>query len=345
MRNFFRTFLMGLALCSIVCNAAECGNNICESDENKLICWRDCGINLPPYTAKIQNQLSHQNRARYYSLYLPSCYRQGTPIPLVFNIHGGGGTGEAAEIGIGGMNKKAEEECFLAVYPNAVSHIGVPGRRQYWNAGDRLDLPFINREIDDMGFFSALLDELMAKYTIDHGRVHAIGISNGAWMAEALACKLSTRIASVSSAAGSVMGLDCEPTRPVSLLHFHGTQDPGWPFAGGNSCFTSSRRPAVSEMLKEWLLRNKCKEPGHISLKKGAATCTSYACSKETEVTLCVAEGAGHTYPSGYTFPIERAVKWDNDCALGSGRGVGSVSHNISALDVSWDFFKRHPLK
>lgn len=325
--------------------ASTCGDFVCEDKESILNCYSDCGIHGPPYTPKKQHIIESGGRQRLYSVFVPPCYSPGNKIPVVFNFHGGGGTGEAAEIGIGGMNKKATQECFLAVYPNGVSSIGQPGRRQYWNAGERLDLPFIDTTVDDVGFLAALLTHLENQYSIDPTMVYAIGISNGAWMVQELACRLSGRFAAIASVAGGVSLKSCKPTRPVSLIHFHGTADPGWPFEGGASCFTPALRPPIIETINEWRKLNGCKDEVTIAYQNDEVTCRSYSCMEDTEVRFCKVKDGGHTYPGGYTFPVENIVKWDNHCALGKGRGVGKISKGISALDASWDFFKRHPLR
>lgn len=336
---------------SVIETSKECGNYICEPGENIFNCRQDCGVNPPPYHPEkyasmlYYDSILKKEITRTYMVHLPPAYKEGIPLPVVINFHGALGTGEAAQIGIGGMNKKSDAAGFIAVYPNAVSKINQPGRKQYWNAGTLVDVKTLSQDIDDIGFVNAMLDELERKYSIDKKRIYATGISNGAWMAYSVACKLSERIAAIAPAAGGLILADCQPKDPVSIIHFHGTRDPGWPYYGGSSCWTDTVRPPINQTISQWVKLDGCSPTPKVTYQKGDVTCTTYSpCAKGTEVTFCSIEGGGHTYPGGYAFPSEQAVRWSADCALGQdGRGVGKVNKDISALDAMWEFFKKHP--
>src|SRR5437762_5619461 len=90
---------------------------------------------------------------RTYLTYLPSAYRAGTPLPLVFAFHGGGGfsTDMAAA---SGLSRQAEPQNFIAVYPQGVA--------ETWNT-EASDGSFVERsDADDVAFVSALLQRLKA---------------------------------------------------------------------------------------------------------------------------------------------------------------------------------------
>ena len=53
--------------------------------------------------------------------------------------------------------------------------------------------------------------------------------------------------------------------------------------------------------------------------------------SKESEIVLVTLQGMGHTWPGGTRIVPENIV--------------GGISKTISANDMMWDFFQRHPLK
>jgi polyhydroxybutyrate depolymerase len=79
--------------------------------------------------------------------------------------------------------------------------------------------------VDDVEFTRRLLDELAAVVTIDPKRVFATGMSNGGIMAYRLASELSDRIAAIAPVSGPMGTKTCAPRRPVSVIHFHGTDD------------------------------------------------------------------------------------------------------------------------
>jgi polyhydroxybutyrate depolymerase len=281
---------------------------------------------------------------RYYKVHVPPSY-QMSPAPLVINFHGGGGNPDAAEEGIGGMNAKADQEGFIAVYPQGSRGVDQSEKinMYYWNAGKGVELDFIDYAVDDISFISRMLDKLEEDFAVDANRVYATGISNGAWMSYALACRLSDRVAAVAPVAGGLVTEDCSPSEPVSVIHFHGLQDPGWPYNGGGGCWTDSYRPPIQETIDAWLSLDGCEQEGRVIFQNTETICESYSCQAGTGLTFCTIADGGHTFPGGYQSILLHLVPWDEDCALGEGRGTGKVSQSISALDMMWEFFKNHP--
>lgn len=156
----------------------------------------------------------------------------GEPAPLLFVLHGFGGSAE----GIGGYVSFDESLVDrydvhpVVVYPNGT---GVEeGFPQSWNAGGCC--PFATFDlVDDVAFFDELITKITDNYDIDSERVWVVGHSNGGMMAYRLACELSSRITAIGVAAGALMTDSCSPTRPVSALHLHGELDTVVPLAGG----------------------------------------------------------------------------------------------------------------
>lgn len=88
-----------------------------------------------------------------------------------------------------GLNQKADEAGFIAVYPNGTGS----GFRYFWNGGDCCGSA-VQEQVDDVAFIRALLDNLAHKYRVDPSRIVVTGLSNGAIMAYRLASELSDRI-------------------------------------------------------------------------------------------------------------------------------------------------------
>ncbi len=93
---------------------------------------------------------------------------------------------------------------------------------------------------DDVAFIDDLLDALEAELCIDSARVFSTGFSAGAHLSVRLACDLSDRIAAIAPVAGvyfhpfspDIPESGCLSTRPIPVIAFHGTTDPGVPFEG-----------------------------------------------------------------------------------------------------------------
>ncbi len=104
---------------------------------------------------------------RSYILHIPSGYNSSTRLPLVFVLHGMGGTAESIE-SKSGMSAKADQENFIAVYPNALGHPSV------WNS-NLSDLS--SNGVDDVGFIRGLLDKLEHDLRIDRRRIYCSGFT------------------------------------------------------------------------------------------------------------------------------------------------------------------------
>ena len=66
----------------------------------------------------ISETIQHDGLIREYSIYVPASYDGTTNFPLLFNLHGGGGT-IAFHIGISDMSPIADTANFIIVYPQA----------------------------------------------------------------------------------------------------------------------------------------------------------------------------------------------------------------------------------
>lgn len=158
------------------------------------------------------------------------------------------------------------------------------------------------------------------------------GLSNGGIMAYRLACDLSHKVAAIAPVAAAPMLEDCRPTRPISLMIFHGTRDKSVPIEGGLNPKAGPRRafPPMADTIRSWVKRNQCSSTGRLTYQKGEVTCTSHGpCSAGTDLVYCQVEGGGHTWPGG-TAILERRL--------------GHTTTDISASEAMWDFFERHPL-
>jgi polyhydroxybutyrate depolymerase len=171
-------------------------------------------------------------------------------MPVLIAMHGAGGNGASFEP-YSGFSVLADEESFIAVYPDA------SGRHPFWTINDHNP-----NAADDVRFISDLLDRVEGAYCTDAARVYATGVSNGAGMAARLACQLSGRLAAIAPIAGGYGSQPpCHPDRPVSVLEVHGTYDGAVPYQGS----ASGGAGAVQPFLDAWRRRDSCHGAGQLS--------------------------------------------------------------------------------
>ena len=247
---------------------------------------------------------------------------------LVF--HGAGMNGQMMAL-FCGMNGKSDQAGFIAVYPNGT---GLADTLLTFNVAG-LGIPDRNGRADDVGFTAKLLDDLATVANTDRKRVFATGISNGGFMCYLLAAQLSDRIAAIAPVAGTCTVAAPKPKRPVPIIHFHGTDDALVPFDGskiGTRLITFS---SVGETISTWVRLDGCTarpqttELPDIAHDGTKVKRTVYGLGKEgAEVVLFTIEGGGHTWPG------RAAPAW-----------IGLSTSNISANDLIWEFFLKHPMQ
>lgn len=253
------------------------------------------------------------------------------PTPIVLAFHGAVTNGSIMALSTG-LNRKADEAGFVAVYPN-----GTGDTRFFlnWNVGGK-GLGDDPKEADDLKFVRLLLDDLASKVNLDPKRVYATGHSNGGMMCYWIATELPRRIAAIAPVSAE-MPAACHPKQPVPVIHFHGTQDARVPF--GNTASKELRAHglrSVLETMSYWSRVNRCASKPILSrLPDKSDDDTSVkqyrfvARKSGADVVLVVIEGGGHTWPGRKPLtPIS-----------------GESTMEISANDLIWDFFKRHTLR
>ena len=273
-----------------------------------------------------------QSVRRSYLVHVPPGYDPATPNPVVLAFHGGGANAENMVV-FSGLNEKADQAGFIVVYPAGSGRLQ---RLLTFNAGNCCGHA-ASSNVDDVAFTRALLDDLAEVVNVDRRRVFATGMSNGAMMTYRLASELSDRIAAIAPVSGPMGMKECHPGRPVPVMHFHGDADEFAPFKGGKGRGPSGTDfYSVQHSIDAWVAANGCeKTPTVTQLADRQDDGTTvrqvrYGSGKEgAEVVLVVIEGGGHTWPG--TEPRMQAL--------------GTSTREISANDMMWEFFQRHPMK
>ena len=272
--------------------------------------------------------LKVDGRDRSYLVHIPKKYDGKTPMPIVLALHGAAMNGPMMSV-FCGLNKKADDAGFIVVYPNGGTGMGI---FLTWNAGGRAG----KDRVDDVAYIRAALDDLGSVVKVDPKRVYATGMSNGGMMCYLLAAELSDRIAAVAPVAGTMVIEKANPKRPVPLIHFHGTADTLVKFDGpGKGTPKFIHFKSVEDSIQTWVKIDGCDEkPEIVSLPDKAKDGTAierktYGHGKDgAEVVLVVIKGGGHTWP-GQEPPVDF---------------IGKSTKNITANDLIWEFFKKHPM-
>jgi polyhydroxybutyrate depolymerase len=260
---------------------------------------------------------------RKHLLYVPDTYNPETPTPLVISLHGFA-EWPAHIMGVSGWNDLADEHGILVVFPSGT---GFPLRWHTSGNGEHR-----GDTMKDVVYISNLIDTLVSEYNIDTSRIYANGFSNGGGMSHVLACELSDRVAAIGGVAGAYFypWEKCNPTRPVPMIAFHGTDDKIVPFDGGVRPPDGETLPSIQGWMKIYAGENGC-DQNPIQLRSiGDVVGIKYSdCKHDANVHFYTIHGGGHSWPGGGGVPAFI---------------VGYTTQDINATEIMWDFFENHAL-
>jgi polyhydroxybutyrate depolymerase len=271
------------------------------------------------------SDITVREQNRQYRLFVPTSYDKNKPMPLVLNFHGTSGT-PAQQVEISDIETLAAQQGFIAVSPAAI-YRRTPDGPNTWNV-DKDPLG-----VDDVLFVKTLIAQLKQHYNIDNSRIYAMGFSGGARMSSRLACDLSAQIAAIGPVAGVRFAEDCQPSRAVPVITFHGKKD------GVNHYVANENSPpywrmGVEPALSGWVDNNHCAKPAQSTDLGEQVTRLTYShCQDHGDVVFYQSASAGHTWPGS-----KMADKLASN-------GLGASDKHIPATELIWAFFKAHPLQ
>ena len=276
---------------------------------------------------------SHNDLERNYILYSPTLKPTHTGRrPLLLVLHGGGGTNRGMIwLTQERFNELADRDGFFVVYPQGID--------KSWNDGRPDKISGAHRKnIDDVGFFEALIEHLTTQHPIDSERVFVTGISNGGLMSFRLGCSLPDKIRAIAPVTAQIPAAIeplCRSESAVSLAVFNGTEDPLVPYDGGQISVLWKKRGEVlstNETIRIWRKKNRCTSPAmttalpDIAADGTRVTQIEYSrCNDDSKVVLYRIEGGGHTWPDGRQYLPKRRI--------------GRTSRDINGCDAIWEFF------
>ena len=219
---------------------------------------------------------------REYLVAVPPDYSPDVPAPVIFDLHGRGGTAAGQAI-TSQITVPAWARGFVVVHPQA--------------GGDAAGWPIWpdspERE-GEVAFFQMMIDTLAGDLAIDLDRVFITGFSNGGGMAARLACEMAGQIAGVAPVGASNEGwTECEPSEPVPVMAFHGLADDVVFFNGGQALL-----PALPEWAGWWADANGC-ETDAVPAEVATGLFWHWAvCDEGATVSLIAVDGIGHDWPT-----------------------------------------------
>ncbi|TCO10647.1 carbohydrate-binding protein [Natronoflexus pectinivorans] len=196
----------------------------------------------------------------------------------------------------------ASEHNFVVVYPE--------GLNSRWSLFGSSDIDFI----------LAIIDEMHDRYAIDRDRVYLSGFSMGGMMTYYAATQIADKIAAFAPVGGYLMqGPNTNSSRPIPLIHTHGTTDDVVVFGG------------VQTAIDVWVARNNCPETPEVIQPYPAgmshSNTTKYIYGPGTdqvEVVLLKHEGVGHWHSME---PVNTSeVIWQFCRRFSLGFGIPKVS-------------------
>lgn len=262
--------------------------------------------------------IKHDGKKRGYLVHEPPNFDASADNAVIIALHGGFGSPKNIEEQ-SGLSNLSDAEGFLVCYPE--------GLNRTWNA-DGCCGPAVKKNRDDVDFLVTLIDELVASYSINPGRVYVTGMSNGGFMAYRLACEVPEKIAAIAPVAGTMNVEVCNPTEPVAVLHIHSYEDGSVPWEGGIGNGVSDHyNPPIDSVLNAWSAHNGCTVENELVYDGTDFDQRNWtSCTDSTAVQLIISHDGGHSWPMG-TKPTR---KGDDPSAV------------VNANALMWAFFQAH---
>ncbi|MGQ4272136.1 alpha/beta hydrolase family esterase [Nocardiopsis changdeensis] len=273
-----------------------------------------CGLPAPQEPGEaVRYSLVSGGVEREYLVHLPRGYTPGRAWPVLLAYHGRGGSAEgmAGYSGLTGLPA-------VVVLPDALT--GEDDRSAWQGA------PYSPPGADDVAFTHALLDTVESRTCVDRTRVYAAGMSNGGGFTAVLACAAPRRIAAIAPVAAAFYphGLECDTSRAVPVVSFHGTADETIPYTGD----PGRGLPDVARWNADRAAANGClRGPRTERLGPDVTALEWTGCAGGADVRHLVVARGGHTWPGA-----------------ASASGPGRTTDTVPAYRELWLFAARHRL-
>lgn len=249
----------------IVINYGKCGEVLIDD------------IEFGVKTDNVERAITVDNKVRKYWLYVPASVEGQENVPVVFSLHGRGGTDDPKDPGKPLFTSLAEEKGFIVVYPqgrNGTNKADYPDDGN-WNNGfdNTTGWEATGKENADTKFIKALVDKIQADYktrnasnsniSVDPTKFYLCGFSMGGMMTYACAKVLNGTFAAYGSCSGYPLNefhMNLATKNPIPFIHLHGNHDQMLGIKHLNT------------IIENLLFRNGCDLSNQVSNKDWATT-------------------------------------------------------------------------
>ncbi len=190
---------------------------------------------------------------RTYILQVPPGYNPANKHWLVIDAHGYGGNGSAQKTywGANGWAPRAWSTNVIAAWPD--------GYGASWNGYGCCGSAYAYN-LDDDGLMSAIALTTAGQGNVDMARIYMSGHSNGGLLSHRVGCEQSWLFAAFSSVSAPLNTTNavCNPTQPITALHFHGYEDITLPYNGGYVAFAGAWFTSAPVSSQTWYAELGC---------------------------------------------------------------------------------------
>lgn len=249
----------------IVINYGKCGEVLIDD------------IEFGVKTDNVARTINVDGKTREYWLYVPASVKGQENVPVVFSLHGRGGTDDPKDPGKPLFTSLAEEKKFIVVYPQGrdaeKDKADYPGDDWKAGFGGTTGWEATGKENADTKFIKALVDKIQADYktknasnsyiSVDPTKFYLCGFSMGGMMTYACAKVLNGTFAAYGSCSGYPLNefhMNLATEKPIPFIHLHGNQDQILGIKHLNT------------IIENLLFRNGCDLSNQVSNKDWAAT-------------------------------------------------------------------------
>jgi len=299
------SFVFGAAACS---TARSTSTDTSHKSEPSAGCGRPAPRSAVP-AGREQDQTLHVGAVSgSYQLSVPGKYRAGQPEPLILLFYGSG-SGPSQFSTLTGLPSRGSTAGYLVAVPHT------QGAESEWQ---------FSAHGSDAAFVDALVSSLEGTYCIDRNSVFVAGFSAGAAFTLIYSCARESLVAAVATVAVEFQ-LGC--SRPMSILAFHGTEDPLIPYQNGaiGLSFPGVKVRGTQRNMGDWARLDRCgASPRRVRSGSQVIRQQWYGCAHGTSVVLYTIVGGGHTWPGA-----------------DPKRAVGLTTQQVSATLGILSFFSR----